>query len=289
MKPVTYRLGDEALQTEPTQPAFHRWPGQDGGDWTQFFRVPGGYLLRFPGIADFLVDPLGEQVCAHPTPGSSPGTIHHLYLHQVLPLALSRQGQLVLHAGAVAWPGAGAVAFLGASGQGKSTLTTAMALKGAPMLTDDGLQVQWLDGRCLVLPSEPAVRLWSDSEAALVPDAVERHADVHYTDKARLLAGSAIPFCPEPTPLRRVFVLGDGDVDRVEIAPIKPAAAVIALMRNTFLLDVTLQASLAWHFDAISRLAQLSVFYSLDYPRRYDLLDDVHRAVAQHLAAHEPL
>lgn len=284
MTPVTYRQEHEAAQQEPTQPAFHRWPDHDGGDWTQFFRTPDGYLLRFPGIADFLVDRAGKEVCARPAPGAHAGTIHHLYLHQVLPLALSRQGQLVLHAGAVAWPDQGAIAFLGQSGQGKSTLTTAMALRGAPLLTDDGLQVQWQGSACEVLPSEPSVRLWSDSEAALIPATVERQADVHYTDKARLFAGTAIPFCPTATPLRRVFVLGDGDTENIRIGPLKPAEAVIALMRNTFLLDVTQQESLAWHFDAISRLAQLPVFYSLDYPRRYKMLDDVHRAIAQHLA-----
>jgi energy-coupling factor transporter ATP-binding protein EcfA2 len=53
---------------------------------------------------------------------------------------LMLRGDLVLHASA-AIAGTGAIAFVGDSGMGKSTLATLLALAGAPLLTDDVLRV----------------------------------------------------------------------------------------------------------------------------------------------------
>ncbi|MDP2163238.1 MAG: hypothetical protein Q8K21_03295 [Hydrogenophaga sp.] len=103
--------------TEPDVP-FHEWRLPDGTSWTLFFRHASGYRLRFPGLADFDISTDGLVVQGHPVPGSSDDTLQHLYLNQVLPLALSRQGKLVFHAGAVETP-AGAIAFMGVSGRGK--------------------------------------------------------------------------------------------------------------------------------------------------------------------------
>jgi len=41
----------------------------DGTLWTQFYRTDSGYLLRFPGLADFTLSPAGLDVTATPFPG----------------------------------------------------------------------------------------------------------------------------------------------------------------------------------------------------------------------------
>ena len=149
------------------QAPFHQWTFPDGTKWTLFYRLDSGYLLRFPDLVDFEVSRDGRMAVAWPVPGVSPGTVEHLHLNQVLPLALSRQGRLVLHASAVAFDGIG-VAFTGESGRGKSTLAASFATTGARFLTDDGLQLDWLDGQCQIMPSHPSVRLWEDSQESLV-------------------------------------------------------------------------------------------------------------------------
>jgi hypothetical protein len=111
----------------------------DGALWAQFYRADTGYLLRFPGLADFAST--GLEVTAWPAPGISGQTVEHLYLNQVLPLALSMQGKLVFHASAVEI-GDGAIAFMGESGKGKSTLAASFATSGYRFLTDDGLIVE---------------------------------------------------------------------------------------------------------------------------------------------------
>ena len=264
-----------------SQEPFHQWVFDNGIVWTFFYRLDRGYLLRFPNLADFEVSRDGRVSSVWPVPGVSSGTVEHLHLNQVLPLALSRQGRLVLHASAVAFNGVG-VAFTGESGRGKSTLAASFATTGAHFLTDDGLQLDWRDGQCQITPSHPSVRLWQDSQEALIPQAVNLAPAVEYTTKARLLATDALAYCDQPQPLRRVYFLGEGVAPSLIIAALQPAEALIELVRNSFLLDIEEKELLAWHFDEMVRLAELPIYYRIDYPRRYEDLPRVRGAIIQH-------
>src|SRR5574340_1151913 len=102
-----------------------------------------------------------------PAPAGGEQTVEHLYLNQVLPLALSMQGKLVFHASAVEI-GEVAVAFMGESGKGKSTLAASFATHGYRFLTDDGLVIEAEDEGHRIVPSHPSLRLWQDSEGALI-------------------------------------------------------------------------------------------------------------------------
>jgi hypothetical protein len=243
-------------------------------------------LLRFPGLADFEVSAGGQSVQGWPVPDVTSPTIEHLYLNQIMPLALSRQGKLVLHGSAVDIAGQG-VAFIGESGRGKSTLAASFATEGTHFLTDDGLLMEWVDGRCMILPSHPSIRLWEDSQAALVPDSAALAPAVSFTSKSRFLAGPVIAFCTEARPLRRVFFLGEGDVHVPTIEPLRPAEALIELVKHSFLLDIEARDMLARHFDDLSRLAELPLYFRLDYPRSYEALPAVREAIALHTLEHE--
>lgn len=277
----------QTLSPSPQPPLadkpFHTWDLADGATWTAFHRRGRDYLLRFPDLADFHVAHDGRSVVACPVPDVSAGTLDHLYLNQVLPLALSRQGRLVLHASAVELGGFG-VAFSGASGRGKSTLAASFATAGYRFLTDDGLQIEWHDGLCFATPSHPSIRLWQDSQEALNVHDAEHAAPVDYTPKARLLAGDHIAFCDQARPLRRVYFLGDGSAMTLSITPVPPAEALMALVKASFLLDIEERQMLAWHFEEMVRLAALPIYFHLDYPRRYEDLPRVRDAIIDHVA-----
>lgn len=269
-----------ALDTEP----FYRWTFQDGTVWTAFHRKGPSFLLRFPGLADFELAPDGRHATGWPAPDVSAATVHHLFLNQVLPLALSKQGQLVLHGSAVEIADAG-VAFLGESGKGKSTLAASFATSGFRFLTDDGLQLEWSsEGGCLALPSHPSIRLWADSQDALVGGDAPSAPPVQFTRKARFLAGQDIAFCDAPRPLRRIYFLGEPSEGPIRFERLAPAAVLIGLVKNSFLLDVEAHDVLALHFDALSRLSALPLFFQLHYPRHYDALPQVREAIVQHAA-----
>lgn len=277
-------LQHEARPQAPISTApFHQWSAPNGALWTQFYRQPTGYLLRFPALADFEVSGDGQEIEGWPAPGMSSATVQHLYLNQVLPLALSRQGKLVLHGSAVSVSDQ-ALAFIGESGRGKSTLAASFATSGTRFLTDDGLQLEWIGQNLTVIPSHPSIRLWDDSREALLSDSAVFAPSLEFTSKARLLAGTDLAFCPERRNLARVYLLGIGAADTPTITLATPASALTELLRNSFLLDINAQDMLARHFDALTRIANLPIHYHLDFPRRYGDLDQVREAIIQHAA-----
>lgn len=255
----------------------------DGLLWLSFGRTDDMHWLRFPNLADYQVSLDGLRVVQYAAPGTDEITLEHLFLNQVLPLAQSLQGDLVFHASAVALNG-GAVAFLGRSGRGKSTLAASFAATGHAFLTDDGLQLEKRARSYWVHPSHPSIRLWRDSRAALIhPDAV-MSPPVQYTDKSRVLSDSQLAACREALPLRKVYFLGEGQADDVIIEPMSPREALIGLVNHSFMLDTSTAQVMARHFDALSQIVSLPIFFRLDYPRRYDLLSQVRMAVQQHPA-----
>lgn len=266
------------IDTEP----FHQWLFPDGTLWANFHRAGNHYLLRFPGLADFTVSATGTEVAVHPVAGVSEQTIEHLYLNQVLPLAMSRQWKLVLHASAVEVENV-AIAFLGASGRGKSTLAASFATSGYRFLADDGLQVEKGGESYMVRPSHASLRLWDDSRQELIPASTQAAPAVDYSAKTRLLADTEIAFCNVARPLRCVYFLGAGDVDDIAIHPARGRDAMIELVRHSFLLDIEERQMLARHFDQLTELARVPMFARLDFPRRYATLPTVRDAVIRHL------
>jgi hypothetical protein len=261
---------------------FHEWRFPDGTLWTQFFRTESGYLLRFPELADFQVTADGLDVLCMPALNVSEETSQHLYLNQVLPLALSKVGKLVFHASAVEVEGM-AVAFAAESGRGKSTLATSFATGGFRFLTDDGLLLETSGDGYDVQPSHPSIRLWQDSQEALVASGVATAPPVDFTSKSRFLAGGELAFCDRPRPLRRVYFLGDGSAEAVTFKPLTAAEAMVEWLKHSFLLDVEEHPLLASHFDQVAKLANHKpIYFRLDYPRRFEELANVRQAIVEH-------
>lgn len=282
---LVFRKSLPGLQALPADSIpFLEWFFPDGTPWTRFYRTGYGYLLRFPDLADFTVTPDGGEVVAYPIGDTSDQTIDHLYLNQVLPLALSRQFKLVLHAAAIEIDDF-AVAFLGFSGQGKSTLAAAFSTCGYRFLTDDGLQLENEGDHFLAKPSHPSIRLWGDSRRALIPQTTTLMPPVDYTPKARLLAGDDVVYCEEPRPLKAMYFLGEGRKSGVKIKKVSGRDAMIELVRHSFLLDIEEKEMLKHHFVHLTELARRPMFFSLDYPRQYASLPLVLEAIVKHATA----
>jgi hypothetical protein len=278
---VDYQVAGACWQAPLGIKPFHTWAFPDGSLWTEFYRLGGGYLLRFPDLGDFQVSTDGCDVTCFPAPEVSEATSQHLYLNQVLPLVLSKLGKLVFHASAVEVAGA-AVAFAAESGRGKSTLAASFAVSGFPFLTDDGLVVEVAGQGFEVLPSHPSIRLWADSEEALIAPGHMTAPALSFTSKSRFLAGDDIRFCDQSRPLRRVYFLGDGSATTLSFQHLSPAEALVEWVKHSFLLDVEERHRLASHFDQVAALANQPIHYRLDYPRRFDDLARVRQAIVEH-------
>lgn len=282
---VPYRLDPARAQAPVGGAPYHEWTAPDGSPWAAFHRAEEGFLLRFPGFADFLVSEDGRLATCIPVPGADPAAYHHLYLNQARPLMLARQGKLVFHASVVELD-RGAVGFLAASGRGKSTLAAAFAAGGARFLADDGMVLEEAAAGFRVLPGDPSLRLREDSRRALALSGVDLAGGPVLARKERLPAQARLAHCGQPRPLVAAFVLGQGGCEEIRIRRLSGVQAFAEWVGHAFILDVDDAPWLAAHFDAVSRLSAAVPCHALDYPRRFADLGRLRGAVAELVAAH---
>ena len=258
-------------------------PSPGGKAWLAFARRGPDYVLRFHGLADFAVSADGREIQCFPLPGTQLDSIRHLLLDQVVPLALSRRGRLILHASAVVAP-KGAIAFLGASGLGKSTLAASFSQCGFPFLADDCLVLKQEGASLLAIPSYPGLRLWPESLLALSENRTELPRVAGYSSKRRLEAQDRFPFQAEPVAIERIYLLSEAQ-SVVNIHPVAPRDAVAELGKSTYVLDLERRDELTDKFQRLSSLATAPLFYRIAFPRDFSLLPDVRRRILAHVSS----
>ncbi len=289
---------DYTFRFYPTQYAdstpsewFHRWSLPNEETWLAFGKVGRDYLLRFIDLADYVIRLEQREIYCYPNPDTPLETIRHLLLDQVIPLVLSSQGKLVLHASAVATP-EGAIAFIGSTGRGKSTLAASFTKRGFPLLTDDCLLIEERDDSLFAKPSYQGLRLWPETVSALFEG--EPHLDevAHYTEKKRLGGDkNRLPFCDHAIPLKRAYLLASVEemdaADAITIVPIPPREALIEMVQYSYRLDINDSDRLKQDFELLSRIATLPLFYRLSYPRNLSLLHSVQDAILENTVAEQ--
>ena len=251
-------------------PAYHRWQLASGEDWITFHRDGDTYVLRFPDLADFRISAHGRRVHCDAASDVPEATLRHL-LNQILPLVLNGQRATVLHAGAVEVD-EGAVAFVGPTGRGKSTLTAALANRGFRFLTDDALQMSLsASGQPVAAPGQPHLRLWNASDS---------------TAKARVAAGPDLPHCDQERGLRAIYLLGEGgDGAEPTFERVRPSAALLELIQNSFLLDPESPELVKLQHDNLSAIVGTVPVFRMKYIRNYETLPEVCLQLVAHAHA----
>jgi hypothetical protein len=191
------------------------------------------------------------------------------YLCSVAPKLLALSGEVVLHASSVRY-GSEAIAFLGASGAGKTTTAHAFAAGGdATVMAEDMLLVRMVNGKWSALNAEPRVRAWA-------PRAVSQRA------------GAAIPFEPWPADqdLESAELVAFHFVDRtrrrgttVDPSPLSVAETAARLFGNSFVSSLAPEAR-SRHLAQVLSMAREIPGYELSLPEG---LDPLKEASSQHL------
>lgn len=168
----------------------------------------------------------GSQITLQTADAGAGGEIETHLSSLIAGVVLHQRDELALHASAIAMDGS-AVAFSGASGLGKSTLASAMVLRGYPLLTDDVCRVQFGDGDASVEPGPPRLRLWPDIVRRL-GKAPEELVAGRANHPKRLLTEIAKETVARP--LRTLIRLGiDPRVTAPTIEPVRGPASVMPI------------------------------------------------------------
>jgi hypothetical protein len=202
--------------------------------WPRTERDSDGYRVSFSDEAEFWVAADGRTIRCFQSSAPLP-SVRHWLLDHVLPRALDLWGLSPLHATAIATT-EGVLAFLGATGTGKSTLAATLTALGAELVSDDCLVLEQRGGSIIAVPSYPGLRLHEDVLEALDLQAALRPV-AHYTAKQRLT--ETVPLAREHRPLLAVYVLSrSADSGAPEFEALRPADATMALAGSAFRMDV---------------------------------------------------
>jgi hypothetical protein len=264
---------------------FHQWLRPDGTRAVTFARVPGGYLLRFIGLADFEVRPETRQIDGYCSAATPTHTFNHLLLDQVLPLAVPGPGRLALHASVVAVDG-GAIVFMGETRHGKSTLAATLAQRGHALLSDDCCVVCRTPAGFDVVPTYPGLRLFPETVRHVFGERQYPAADVaHYSTKQRIVPEGAAASAGARVRLRCVYTIAmrrpANETPPLRIEPRSRRDAVVDLVGGTFYLDVGDARRAREGFELAVAVASCCPVRLLSMPWRLDALDSVADAIVK--------
>jgi hypothetical protein len=126
----------------------------------------GEFLLRLPGVATYYVRD-GVEIVIDRTAGAPELDVRSYLMGNLFAVLCHQRGLLPLHASAIA-TSRGAVAFLGTSGAGKSSMVAFLSKRGHRVLADDVCLVDPAAPRHQrVLPVAPWLKLWSTTLEAM--------------------------------------------------------------------------------------------------------------------------
>jgi hypothetical protein len=244
------------------------------------------FLLRLPGIANYYVRD-GVEIVVNPDVGAPELDVRSYLMGNLFAVLCHQRGLLPLHASAIATP-QGAVAFLGASGAGKSSIAAFLVRRGHRILADDICLVDPAAPRDQrVLPMAPWLKLWSATLDAMGESSQGLPRIFSDDEKYRYVLQQ-----PEaPTPLAELILLerAEDESEDPAGASFEPLAPVHALHA---VLDFTYQS---WLVRATGRMDRyfLRCGQALDgvrvsrmrRPWGFEAMDATLEALETHLAA----
>src|SRR4051794_6778303 len=208
-----------------------------------------GYRLyaRYFGLA--LISPSGDRTLCAP-PGVAAWRWQRFLVGRVLPWVALLRGREVFHASAVR-VGDRAIAFVGATGGGKTSLALRMVMRGAGFVTDDVLAVDPRpDGRVLAWPGASILAVRPAEKAALARGQLGRIGQVLGTSGKTYVALNREP---APLPLGALYFLTPAPRagTRIETAGVDARA----LLGSSFVSSVATPERLARLLDVSARVS----------------------------------
>jgi hypothetical protein len=245
-----------------------------GSSWLT--RNADGYVWRVHGACEFVTDPTRTHVQVHLAPDADE-EIASLLAVTFLARMLVLDGSTVLHASAVELDGR-AVALIGHTGAGKTTLAALCCMAGARLVTDDALRVELAADGPLCYRGSNELRLRPQAERfaeLFAPGARRTTLDQRTAVRPELSPGVTFPLAAIVAP-RCLHAQIDVQVERVH-----GAAAVLELLRYPRTLGWTDPQQPQRNLDLLSALAAAVPVYRAELP----WTDELGPQVAEELLA----
>ncbi|HEY9826171.1 MAG TPA: hypothetical protein V6D19_12030 [Stenomitos sp.] len=226
----------------------------------------------------------GREIVIDAPSDTDPQFLRGYILGAAMGVILRQRGLLVVHASCVAKDDI-AIAFLGGSGWGKSTLASAFHAHGYRLVTDDVMAIQLNGSAPLVIPSFPEVRLLPDAAAAM--GSPSSRTSLLYSLSHKQIQRLDRQFEACPVTLKQCYVLRIGECNGIE--PLSRPQAFTELIQHSratkTLADPNFQIQ---HFRQCSQLANAVPMAYLKRPRSLDQLPQLVAFIEAHLSILQP-
>ena len=199
------------------------------------------------------------------------------FLGQVLSYCLLARGIEPLHATAIIVDDQ-AIAFLGDSGFGKSTLAATFLQRGYPLLTDDVLALEFSGENVWARPGIARVKL--NPDAADTVFGGRRSIPMNSFTSKMIFPLNDAQHGNRVVPLQALYVLPHKpSKSRILIRRLSGRSSFLPIVQNTFNDTVLHPDRLKQQFAVAARLASVIPIKRLSYPRRLEMLPAVADAI----------
>ena len=256
-----------------------------GGERMRGFAVtPTGAMLDVPKAARYLIRN-GSEIIVDPDPDGSERHLRLYLLGSAFGAILHQRRLLPLHANSIDIGGR-AVAFMGRSGAGKSTMAAWFHDRGFDVLADDVCVITFNDGRPMAHPGIPRLRMWRDAL-----EASGRSAEAYqlaFDDAEKYNVPTRLRDATKSVELAAAYLLNKPDPDRTRpfIERLAGIEALEGLISNTYRgAYVRMLGRTHEHLSSCLLLAKLIPVFAVNRLWGKDHLDWQFREIEAHARA----
>ena len=212
----------------------------------------------------------GREIIGAPEEGMDAGLMAFLAQGLGLSVILLQRGYLILHASCVKI-GNTAVAFMGDSGTGKSTIAATLHVRGHAVVSDDVTVIRPSGGGPEAYPGYPGLHLLPDGANYFrdrLGEPRRREAD---DPKLKFSAHMGFPLIP--VPIGRIYTLSDGP--NIQISSLNRHRAVYKLVKHSHWIRVLHDFQASSYFLQCAKLCSNIPILTLAKPRIISALGEV--------------
>lgn len=233
-------------------------------------------IVAFDGVGSYRIR-RGTDIDIWKVPHADDRLIR-MFLHGIVSaILLHQRGLLVLHGSCMDIHGRTA-GFLGPSGAGKSTIAASLNRRGADIVAEDIVAIDYSDGTPVVYPGIPQLKMAPNVATCLNYSAQSIESlyplsdEVVYRYDRKLLS--------ECLNLNCIFVISDAE--RINISALSSAEGLIELVRNSYTARILERTqSQESHFKNCTQLLRKIPVFRLERPRNLALLQEVAAVVEE--------
>jgi len=240
------------------------------------------YVLHFHHTGEFAISRYLRRVCVHLAPAVDPDIAGLLVVGNIMACFFTLSGEPVLHASAVAFDGK-ALAFLGSSGMGKSSLAGLLCAHGASFITDDLLRLQPDgDGWCC-FPGTGVLRLRQNAAASMRENFSSENLEATADERVAIRFDGG----PKMPKLNAIIIPRLSRVHpTLELEHIPPAKALLYLAAFPRIQESSRRKHRQSHLDFLGRIAASVPLYEAIIPWGLPYPDDLAPSLLSVLRAH---